>query len=57
MLEKRYVADKAINNNVNKRVLDKSPALDYYKRWDGIMKSWSGILTIIWPILNRHIQG
>ena len=56
MLEKRYVADKAINNNVNKRVLDKSPDFRLYTPWDGIMKSWSGILCI-WPILNRHIQG
>ena len=42
MLEKRYVAHKAINNNVNKRVLDKSPALDYYNSmgWDYEIMEW-----------------
>ena len=42
MLEKRYVADKAINNNVNKRIFNKSPALDYHNAmgWDYEIMEW-----------------
>lgn len=42
MLEKRLVVDKALNNNVNKRLFNKSPAFDYSNSmgWDYELMDW-----------------